>query len=240
MAITGLAVTMCNSGASRTESNNAQAQLSGDADVAGIAKDAFIYGLPLILMDITRRQSVSANSAAAFRAPANQFVHLSKFPDATFRDVVRSNADTYYSASWLDLQNEPVVLTVPDTKGRYYMMPMLDAYTNVFASPGKRTTGTAAGNFLVSGPDWSGVVPDGMQQIKAPTNTVWLIGRTQVNSEKDGEVTVIPLQKQYKLTPLSSWGKTYIAPALINDPDVPKGSPNEVVENMPAEEFLII
>src|SRR6185436_19146946 len=193
-----------------------------DSTIVKIATDAYVYGLPLVLMDITRRQSLMP--ASAMYNPPNQFKHNDAFPDASFKNVVRPNADTYYSTAFLDLAEEPIVLSVPDTKGRYYMMPMLDAYSNVFASPGTRTTGNLAGNFLISGPQWKGTVPIGMKQIESPTNSVWIIGRTQVNSKADGAKNVVPLQRQYKLTPLSLWGKTY-TPRNNYQPDTtaPKG-----------------
>jgi len=220
--------------AGKTATN--QSNPNDDSVILKKVNDAYLFALPLVLMDVSRRQMTDATNKSG--AAENTFYHMANFPDATFRDVVRPNGDTYYSIAWLDLSKEPMVLSLPNTNGRYYMMPMLDAYTNVFASPGKRTTGTGAGNFLVTGPQWAGTVPAGMKEIKAPTNMVWLLGRTQVNSKEDGEKTVIPLQRQYKLVPLSAWGKTYTSPARIADPSLPKGSPNEVVAKMPVDEFF--
>jgi len=74
------------------------------------------------------------------------------FPDPAFKNVVSPNADTLYSLAWLDVSKEPIVLHVPNTNGRYYLMPMLDAWTNVFTSPGKRTTGTGEGDSPSSEP----------------------------------------------------------------------------------------
>ena len=128
-----------------------------DAEVVQTAKEAFIFGMPLVIMDITRRKMTDGSNPDA-SAP-NTFAHKSKFPDATFRDVVRPNADTYYSTASLNLTAEPMVLSVPNTNGRYYMMPMLDAYTNVFTSPGTRTTGNDAHDFIITGPGWSGDIP---------------------------------------------------------------------------------
>ena len=124
--------------------------------------DAFIYGYPLVIMDATRKISTAVPSPAPTRAPVNQFAHLPAFPDASFTDVVSPNADTLYSAAWLDLSAEPVVLSVPDMGNRYYLMPMLDAWTNVFASPGTRTTGNSKKDFAIVGPGWSKPVPDGL------------------------------------------------------------------------------
>lgn len=225
--------------ASCKKENKVDAVPSGSesaSEVVQTAKEAYIFGMPLILMDITRAKMTDGRNPDA-SAP-NTFAHKSKFPDASFRDVVRPNADTYYSTASLDLKAEPIILSVPNTNGRYYMMPMLDAYTNVFTSLGTRTTGNDAHKFIITGPGWNGQVPSGIEQIKAPTNMVWIIGRTQVNSKTDGEKVVIPLQKQYKLTPLSAWGKPYTPPAPKPATEDLKGDPNAIVEAMPVEEFF--
>ncbi|MEN9684611.1 MAG: hypothetical protein RLZZ28_397 [Bacteroidota bacterium] len=210
---------------------------SSEDSVVKITKDAYLYGFPLVLMDITRRQMTNP-AAGAMYAPPNKFRHNSVFPDASFKNVVRPNADTYYSIAWLELAKEPIILSLPDTKARYYMMPMMDAYSNVFASLGTRTTGNKAENFLISGPQWKGIVPDEMKNIQSPTNTVWIIGRTQVNSKDDGAKVVVPLQHQYKLTALSEWGKTYIAPSSVADSSVPTGDPNTIIKNMSIEKYF--
>ena len=146
--------------------------------------EAVVYGLPLVIMDITRAKTSNVARPEGFAAPVNQFVNVREFPDASFRDVVRANVDTLYSSAWLDLSKEPIVLSVPDTKGRYYLMPMMDAWTNIFASPGKRTTGTKPGHFAITGPGWSGTLPGGVTELKSPTNMVWIIGRTQTNGPR--------------------------------------------------------
>jgi hypothetical protein len=102
-------------------------------------------------------------------------------PNASFTAVVSPNADTLYSTAWLSLSKEPIVLSVPNMNGWYYLMPMLDAWTNVFASPGKCTTGTESGNFAIVGPGWNGTLPAGLTKITSPSETVWIIERTQQN-----------------------------------------------------------
>ena len=103
-----------------------------------IAVSAYIYAYPLVLMDVTRK--VQSNSEVSDtktkHAPINQFYHAPEFPDATFTDVVRANADTLYSFLWFDVTREPLMLDVPDSGGRYYLLPMLDMWTDIFASPG--------------------------------------------------------------------------------------------------------
>src|SRR6201996_3587975 len=121
---------------------------------------AVIYGLPLVLMDITMRKITNHVPGRLMAKPVNQFAHMRAFPTAAFKDVVRANVDTLYSSAFLDLAEEPIALTVPDTHWRYYLLPMLDAWTNVFATPGSRTTGTKAGAFVITGPHWRGIVPE--------------------------------------------------------------------------------
>ena len=196
-----------------------------------IAKQAYVFGYPLVLMYETMRTSTNVTLA-------NQFGHFRSFPDATFKNVVRPNCDTYYSTAWLNLKQEPVVLTVPNTNGRYYLLPMMDAYTNVFASIGKRTTGTADGNFLITSLSYTGTVPSGMTEIKAPTNMVWIIGRTQVNSDKDGKEVVYKIQDGYKLIPLSKWGTTYVPEKHFVDTTFSKIPPPVRVKNMDIETFF--
>src|SRR5687768_5373032 len=159
-----------------------------EQDAYEIGVEAYTYLYPLVLMDATRRQAVNVEAGKAFgRGPMNAFTHVPIFPPAEFRDVVRPNFDTLYSIAWLDLTTEPVVLSVPDAAGRYYLLPMLDMWTDVFAVPGKRTTGTQAGRFAVVPQGWTGALPEGMERIDAPTPYVWIIGRTQANGPADYE-----------------------------------------------------
>ncbi len=194
-------------------SSCAKQKVMTDDEIVAIASKAYVYGYPLVIMDLTEK--VGANVPAVIvgksAAPINQIGHASEFPDDKFTDVVKPNVDTYYSISWLDLKDEPMVLTVPATD-RYYLLPMLDAYSNVFTSPGTRTTGTEAHTFLIAGPKWNGEVPEGMELIKAPTAMVWIIGRVQVNSPEDGATTVKAIQDEIKLVPLKEFGNAdYVA-----------------------------
>lgn len=148
-----------------------------------IGVDAYVYLYPLITMDITRKQLT--NSTEGFgRGPMNAFSNVPAYPPASDKTVVRTNYDTLYSIAYLDMLKEPVVVSVPDTGGRYYLLPMLDMWTDVFASPGWRTTGTQAGNFLVTPPGWSGTVPPDLIRINAPTPYVWIIGRTKTDGPR--------------------------------------------------------
>ena len=225
---------------SKAQADAAKAKESEAKEKEALAAgaEAFVYGLPLVIMDLTREKITNVPKPGAFAAPANQFAHVRDFPDASFKDVVRANVDTLYSSAFLDLSQEPIVLSVPDTRGRYYLMPMLDAWTNVFASPGKRTTGTKAGHYAITGPGWQGTLPKGVTELKSPTNMVWIIGRTQTNGPSD-YAAVRSLQDQYKLVPLSSFGKPDQAPDGNVDAALDmKIAPVDRLKAMSAEQFF--
>jgi hypothetical protein len=204
----------------------AQAQSAvSEQEAQAIALDAYIYFYPLMSMDLSRKQFT--NGTNDFKGPMNTFVNVPAYPPADFKGVVRSNFDTLYSVSWLDMTKEPVVISAPDTDGRYYLLPMLDMWTDVFASPGWRTTGTKAGNFLVTPPDWNGPVPDGMTRINAPTPYVWLIGRTKTDGPPDYDA-VHRIQSGYKVTLLSEFGKPPKPVEFKPDPSVDMKTPPKV------------
>src|SRR5499427_889655 len=156
----------------------ASGQQISEQQAYDIAREAYLYAYPIVTMDASMRQSTNVPNArtTALRAPLNQFAHARTYPRAQDRDVVRYNFDTLYSPAWLDLAPEPIVLSVPDTEGRYYLLPMLDMWTDVFCVVGSRTTGTKAGNFVLVGPGWSGVLPEGLTKVVAPTRTIWILG----------------------------------------------------------------
>jgi DNA sulfur modification protein DndE len=195
----------------------AEEQLSV-AEAEAIAVDAYIYGYPLVTMDMTRRVLTNTACPSGGRAPMGQFANARAYPDASFRAVTAPNADTLYSTAWLDLSREPYILFLPDERDRYYVMPMLSGWTDVFASLGSRTEGTGAGMYAITGPSWSGVLPEGVKEIKAPTNMVWIIGRTYCDGTPRDYICVHALQDQYRLVPLSAFGKPYTPPKANFDP----------------------
>jgi hypothetical protein len=204
-----------------------------------IGIDAYIYFYPLLSMDITRRQFTNIEPGKEFgKGPMNMFVNVPAYPPAEFKGVVRSNFDTLYSIAWLDLIREPQVVSAPDTDGRFYLLPMIDMWTDVFASPGWRTTGTKAGNFLVTPPGWSGTVPAGFTRVLAPTPHLWIIGRTRTDGPADYDA-VHRIQAGYKVTPLSGWGQAAEPVAVKIDSTVDMKTPPKIqVDTMPVAKYF--
>jgi hypothetical protein len=184
------------------------------------ASDAYVYGYPLVTMEMTRRVITNVAQVQGTRGPMGEIIKLRAYPDASFRDITAPNADTLYTTAFFDVGDEPWVLSAPDMKGRYFLLPFLDGWTNVFAVPGSRTTGTQAQTFVITGPGWSGAVPEGMTQLKSPTAIVWLLGRIYCTGTPEDYAEVHALQDAFKLQPLSTWGKTYTPPASRADPAI--------------------
>jgi hypothetical protein len=221
-----------------TKSSNEMEETNRAKEVAEAGVQAVIYGLPLVMMDLTRNRMTNVTEPSGSSAPVNQFANAPIFPPATFKTIVRANVDTLYSSAFLDLSVEPLVLLVPDTNGRYYLLPMFDAWTNVFATPGARTTGTAANRFAIVGPNWAGTLPAGLQEFRSPTNTVWILGRTQTNGPAD-YAAVHAIQAGFKLVPLSQFGKPYTAPPGVENPNVDvKTPPVDQLKRMTGAQFL--
>jgi hypothetical protein len=219
----------------------ASAQTASDQETYEIARDAYVYAYPLLLMDTFMRQGTNYAEPTGLvtQAPYNQFSHAKAFPPADYKAVVRANVDTLYSAANLDLGPEPLVLSVPATD-RYFMMPMLSLWTDVFAVPGTRTTGrNTVREFLLVGPSWQGQAPAGLEIIRSPTRFMGIGGRTQTNGPADYE-NVHKIQADMKLTPLSAWGKgNYTPPKGKVDPAIDMRTPPPVqIEKMDAARYF--
>jgi hypothetical protein len=206
---------------------------------AEIGTEAYIYGYPLVTMEMTRRLTTNTVNPAGLRAPMGQFAHARKYPPVTFRDIPGANADTLYSSAWLDLAKEPYVLSIPDADGRYFMMPILDGWTDVFQAPGTRTTGTKAQTYALTGPNWKGELPKGVTLYKSATNMVWLVGRTYSSGTEQDYETVHSFQNNLSLVPMSAYGKDYSPPKGRVDPDIDmKTSTKDQVIKMDAAAYF--
>jgi hypothetical protein len=138
---------------------------------------------------------------------------MPRYVSPDFKNVVRISLNSLWTTAWLDLDREPIVLSVPDTHDRYYVFSMMNMWTDVFGSVGKRTTGTGA--FLIAGPKWQGTAPtDVKQTFRSPTRHAWILGQTQADGPTDF-AAVNAIQAQYKLTPLGAWGKPHTPPAKV-------------------------
>ena len=179
-----------------------------------LAKNAYLFGLPLVFIEIQFDYDSYATKPQKTKAPVNQFVHYRAFVEASDRSVVGFNVDTLYSFGHLDLSHEPIVISVPEMGNRFWIMQLINAWNDVPAAPGSRTHGSKGGNFAITGPNWRGELPAGVEQIKFPTNLVLIGGRTYCSGPSDYEA-VHKLQDQYKLTPLSQWGKNYSPPEYV-------------------------
>jgi len=211
------------------------ALLAAKAEQITLGAQAYIFGFPLVIMDVTRA------SQGATGGRENHLQRVRRFPDADFRGVVRPNVDTLYTNAFIDMAQGPWVFELPANDQRYTVMPFMDAWTNVFASPGTRSTGTRAGRFLLAGPGWHGVVPPDMELLRAPTRLVWLIGRTQTRGSADYPV-VHRLQDGITLRRLAdatgNGNGDAIPDTLVADPAITGASPLAQVAAMPTQVFF--
>src|ERR1700742_4849453 len=206
-----------------------------------LATDAYVFGYPLVTMEMTRRVITNATKVEGTHGPMGQIIKLRQYPDASFRDVTAPNADTLYTTAFLDVGKEPWVLSIPDTKGRYALFPMLDGWTTVFEAPGKRTTGTAAQTYAITGPGWKGTLPAGVKEYKSPTSIVWLLGRIYCTGTPEDYAAVHAAQDEFKLVPLNAYGKSYTPPAGKVDPSIDmKTAVREQVNRMDAVAYFTL
>ena len=220
-----------------------------EQEAHAIGVDAYVYLYPLVTMDMTRKQFTNIESGKELgKGPSNTFSNVPEYPPANFKGVVRSNFDTLYSTAWLDVSKEPLVVSVPDTGGRYYLLPMLDMWSDVFASPGWRTTGTQAQTLLVAPAGWRPdlrdrfieefKLPRDVQRINAPTPHVWIIGRTKTDGPQDYDA-VHKIQAGLKVVPLSEWGKAPRPVDVKIDSSVDMKTPPKLqVDTMPAAKYF--
>ncbi len=213
------AVAVLGVASSFAQNGPASSGLNAD-EAAKIATDAYIYGYPLVTMEYTRRALTNVAKPNATRAPMGELAKGRAYPNASFRAVTAPNADTLYTTAWVDLAKEPYVLSIPDAHGRYYLFPMLDAWTTVFQVPGTRTTGTGPQTYVITGPNWTGALPAGATQYKSPTDLVWILGRIYCTGTPADYKAVHELQDKITLVPLSSYNKAYTPPPGTVDPSI--------------------
>jgi hypothetical protein len=242
LTVAGLGLMAAGSiGSPATARDGLVANLPEGLDEFASAVEAYIYAYPLVTMEITRRVITNVAETEGTRGPMGHIIKLRRYPDAKFRDVTAPNADTLYTTAFFDVGDEPWVVSLPDLNDRYALFPMLDGWTTVFDVPGKRTTGTGAQTFVVTGPGWEGALPEGVKQYKSPTSIVWLLGRIYCTGTPEDYAEVHKLQDEVKLYPLSAWGKDWTAPKGKVDPAIDmKTAVREQVNNMDAVEYFTL
>lgn len=212
-------------------------------EAKSIAVDSYVYGYSLITTEVTRVQMSNVPGVEAMKAPMNTFFNVKKYPPGDYRGVSAPNADTLYSIAWLDLGPEPIVFSHPDMGKRYCVFPMYSLWMPVIASGGSRTAGGGAAQYLLSGPGWKGKVPVGMKHVESPTQYMLILGRTYADGTEEDYKAVNALQAEYKVIPLSSWGKpyTYKAPPVNPNPGFSMtDAPQDVILKMGTEEYFIL
>jgi hypothetical protein len=194
-----------------------EAASPGVMEAIGIAVDAYVYGYPLVTFDMVRRQQTNVARPDAEHAPMGQVIKMRTYPAVDNHCCAAPNADTLYTIVWLDVSKEPWVFSIPDMGDRYYIMPMLDGFSEVFFVASARTTGGKPQTYAITGPGWSGTLLQGVTQVKSPTGMVWILGRIYSLGTPEDYEEVHALQDQFPVVPLSSFGKQYAPPPGVVD-----------------------
>jgi hypothetical protein len=224
---------------SSPNSASAASKAPGTEQAVADAVDVYVYGYPLVTMDMTRRQMTNVAVADAGHAPLGQLVRMHSYPAPDYHAVTAPNADTLYTTAWIDVSNEPWVLSAPDMGDRYYLLPLIDGWTDVFQVPGKRTTGGKAQAYAITGPGWTGTLPPGVTEYKSPTGLVWLLGRIYCTGTPDDYAKVHALQDKFSLVPLSSFGKPYTpVPGTVDNSFDMKTAVRDQVDAMSVDDYF--
>lgn len=220
------------------EESDSGVQPSGTpAERREVATEAYIFGYPMILMDTVRRRSLRY-------ASTNRFLHTTDIPAVSQRTVVQIDLDTLYSVGWLDLREEPVLFEVPEIEDRYWVMQVLDSWSNtVFtptsANPLGEPGSTAPFTYAVIAPGWSGTLPPGVVELPVPTGDAWLYGRIEVRGPVDVPA-VREIQDRLRLAPLSAWNTAAAgeSDSITNNQDWSESAGLRAVEKMSARDFF--
>ena len=192
----------------------------GAVEAVRIAVDAYIYGYPLVTFDMVRRQQTNVARPDAEHAPMGRIIKMRTYPAVDNHCCAAPNADTLYTEAWLDVSNEPWVFSIPDMGDRYYIMPMLDGWSEVFNVAGSRTNAGKAQTYAITGPSWSGTLPQGMTRVSSPTGMVWILGRIYSSGTPEDYKAVHALQDKFSVVPLSAYGGPYTPPPGVIDPSI--------------------
>ena len=165
-----------------------------EAQETGI--DAYIYAYPLVTMEYTRRVSTNVAAPEGSKAPMGQFAGLRDYPAVDNHTVTAPNADTLYTVAWLDVSKEPWIVSIPDMKDRFYLFPMLDGWTTCCRTRASAPPAPVAQKYAITGPGWTGTLPEGVTEYKSPTGMVWILGRIYCTGTPADYKAVHALQDQ--------------------------------------------
>jgi hypothetical protein len=182
-----------------------------------IVREAYLFGYPLVTMDMTRKHETNVGVPDDAHAPMGQLIKMRAYPAVDDHGAAAPNADTLYTMVWLDVSAEPWVFSIPDMGDRFYIMPMLSGFNEVFFTAGTRATGSKAQEYVITGPGWSGTVPEGMAQVESPTALVWILGRVYCSGTPDDYEALHELQDRFSSVPLSAYGQSYTPPPGVVD-----------------------
>ena len=188
-------------------------------EAVAIAVDAYIYGYPLVTFDMARRQQTNVAKPDAEHAPMGQMIKMRAYPAVDNHCCAAPNADTLYTMAWLDLSAEPMILGIPEIRDRYYILPFLDGFSEVFHVVSSSTSGGKAQQVAITGPGWKGTLPEGVTRVESGTAMVWMLGRLYCTGTSEDYAAVHALQDKFTLVPLSAWGKPWTPPPGVVDPE---------------------
>jgi hypothetical protein len=201
-------------GCNSASKNTAETPSTSDQDLRAIAKEAYIYGFPLVTNYQTMYKQAIDTTSPDYRAPFDVLTSAANVATPEDKFVVTPNSDTPYSYLWMDLRAEPVIVTMPKIEeNRYYTGQMIDLYTFNFAYLGTRSYGNDGGTFMIAGPGWKGDTPKGVKAVaQSDTEFAYLLFRTQLFNPAD-LANVKKIQAGYKAQTLSQYLKQPAPPA---------------------------
>ena len=203
-----------------------------------IVREAYLFGYPLVTMDMTRRHETNVRVPDDAHAPMGQLVKLRAYPAVDDHGAAAPNADTLYTMAWLDVSAGPWVFSIPDMGERFYIMPMLSGFNEVFMWPA-RATGGKAQEYVITGPGWSGTLPEGVTQVQSPTALVWILGRVYCEGTPEDYAAVHELQDRFSSVPLSAYGTPYTPPpGMVDETFDMETAVRKQVNDLPLEEFF--
>lgn len=205
-----------------------------------LGEEEYVYGFPLVMMDVTRQVTTAATKSGEYAAPINQFARLRTYVSPDFKNVVRISVNSLWTFGFVDLDKEPMIVSVPDTGSRFMVMQALNMWTDDFASVGTRTPDMKSGDFMIVGPKWTGDAPPGVKaSFRSSTRYAWIVVQMAAASPADFPA-INALQDKLKITPFSAWGKPYTPPASSSvDPSVDlSATPFDQVRIMTGEMYF--